>query len=85
MTISPSMVYLLDILSECEIGPFSGSIRNVVGEEMGRSGGRKEALGLPRGGEREPDRQNRHKIRRDEEIRRDEDIRRDKIRRDEEG
>ena len=45
------MVYLLDILSECEIGPFSGSIRNVVREEMGRSGGRKEALGLPREGE----------------------------------
>jgi hypothetical protein len=47
MNISPAY-YLLDILSECEIGPFSGSIRNVVGGRKWRwSGGRK--VHLPRG------------------------------------
>ena len=48
MNISPAR-YLLDISSECEIGPFSGSIRNVVGEEM-EEVRRQKGLHLPRGG-----------------------------------
>ena len=45
------MVSVLDILSECEIEPFSGSIRNVVGER-GNGGGpeaERKLWVLPRG------------------------------------
>ena len=52
MNISPpQMVSVLDILSECEIEPFSGSIRNVVGER-GNGGGpeaERKLWVLPRG------------------------------------
>ena len=40
---------LLDILVECEIEPFCGSIRIVVGEEMGKVRRQKGSSGLPRG------------------------------------
>ena len=55
------MVSVLDILSECEIEPFSGSIRNVVGER-GNGGGpeaERKLWVLPRG---ERENQRRDKI-----------------------
>ena len=51
MNISPACCYLLDFLSECEIGPFCGSIRNVVGGREEMEGVRRQkGLHLPRGG-----------------------------------
>ena len=43
-----ALVYLLDILSECEIEPFSGPIRIVLEEEMVVSPEAKRKLWLPR-------------------------------------
>ena len=63
MNISPAR-YLLDISSECEIGPFSGSIRNVVGErKWRRSGGRKVSTSQEeRGGEAKGDKIGRERL-----------------------
>ena len=52
MNISPAR-YLLDISSECEIGPFSGSIRNVVGERGNGGGPEAERSPPPKRRERE--------------------------------
>ena len=50
-----ALVYLLDILSECEIEPFSGLIRIVLEEEMVVSPEAERKLWLPRSPKRRGD------------------------------